>query len=194
MHELTREIHRRRGRPAKPRTHVPGPAGVWRPLTRKARQLIHQVRRAKLWRLQKQLIAELADELANGRRVIDRARERAAQFGQGAGGAALVIKRGVQFAGRRARAFGRSAAKGWCIARPHAARAARAAGMAAAGTGGRLTRRVQQWRQQRRNRAAAPQPAVRARPAATAAIPRYPATTRVRARQPRPARPTARTR
>ena len=80
-HELVREIDRRHGflrlgkqRGASPR---PGMPGHWRPMTHRARRILAQLRKTKVWRLQKQLVRELQKELVIGRRAIDKARDRA---------------------------------------------------------------------------------------------------------------------
>ena len=49
-------------------------AGHWRPLTRKAKQMLTRLRKAKVWSVQKQIVNELAKEIEHGRRVADRAR------------------------------------------------------------------------------------------------------------------------
>lgn len=84
VHELTHEIDRRHGWRGAPASHAPGPAGEWRPLTHQAKNLISQLRKTKVWRLQKQLVRELAAELRNGRRIVDRMRELAARAARAA--------------------------------------------------------------------------------------------------------------
>lgn len=78
VHELQSGIDRRHGlhRLGRPPRVAPGATGHWRPLTRKARQIISQLRRTRVWKLQKQLVRELGRELEHGRRLIDRARDR----------------------------------------------------------------------------------------------------------------------
>ena len=116
-HELVREIDRRHGflrlgrrRPAAmPR---PGMPGHWRPMTRRARQILNQLRKTKVWRLQKQLVRELQKELANGRRAIDKARDLARRAARRAGRAGRRVRRGAEALGRDARRAGRATARG----------------------------------------------------------------------------------
>jgi hypothetical protein len=124
-HELIREIDRRHGflrlgrRPpaAMPR---PGQPGHWRPMTRRAKQILGQLRKTKVWRLQKQLVRELQKELENGRRQIDKLRERARKQARRAKRAGRRVKRAGQ-------STGRAAGRGWQRAKPRLAGAGRSA-------------------------------------------------------------------
>lgn len=175
VHELTHEIDHRHGRAGgTPVAHAPGPAGVWRPLTGRAKRLISQLRSTKVWRLQRQLVRELAEELRNGQRIIDRIRERAER-------AAGVVRRAAEITGRGARAIGRGA---------------RAMGRGARVAGART---AAAWRAVRNRSArgagrpripAARRPVLRARPAVIA----RPARARTRIPRVRTARPRTRTR
>lgn len=106
IHELQHEIDRRHGKRAKGKSPDHGPAGRWRPLTHKAKQLLTRLRRAKVWRVQKQLVRELAREIERGRRSIDKIRQSRAVAKAGAAARATGrgIVRGAKAAGNATRA------------------------------------------------------------------------------------------
>lgn len=79
IHELRHEVSRTHGFRGPKKGPKPGEAGHWRPLTRKAKQLLTRLRKAKVWSVQKQLVNELAREIENGRRRVDRVRQSAAR-------------------------------------------------------------------------------------------------------------------
>jgi len=72
--ELVNEIHRSRWKRAAPSTPPGRPqAGHWRPLNRRAKSLLTQLRRTKVWAVQRRLVKELVVEMGKGRkRVADR--------------------------------------------------------------------------------------------------------------------------
>lgn len=108
VHELRHEVSRTHGFRGPKKAPDPGKAGRWRPLTRKAKQLLTRLRKAKVWRVQKQLVTELAREIERGRRRIDRARQAAvrgrARVRAGGGrvraGAQRTRRAGARFRGR----------------------------------------------------------------------------------------------
>jgi hypothetical protein len=71
VHELNNEIHRRRfGRAARTAEPAAARLGHWRPLTRRAKKLLTQLGRAKVWVIQRRLVKELVTEMENGRRFL----------------------------------------------------------------------------------------------------------------------------
>jgi len=126
VHELRHEVSRTHGFRGPKNGPKPGAAGHWRPLTRKAKQMLTRLRKAKVWSVQKQLVNELAREIERGRRVADRVREKARRARQKTGAAAARARNGARRAGRTARGAARGTRNGWNRTRPHAARAARA--------------------------------------------------------------------
>jgi hypothetical protein len=79
IHELRHEVSRTHGSRGPKKAPDRASAGHWRPLTRKAKQMLTRLRKAKVWSVQKQIVNELARELERGRRVADRARQAAAR-------------------------------------------------------------------------------------------------------------------
>jgi hypothetical protein len=103
VHELRHEVSRTHGFRGPKKAPDLGKAGRWRPLTRKAKQLLTRLRKAKVWQVQKQLVTELSREIERGRRRVDRVR-RAAKRGH------ARVRAGAQRT-RRAYARFRSAAR-----------------------------------------------------------------------------------
>ena len=122
IHELKHEVSRTHGFRGPKKGPRPGDAGHWRPLTRKGKQILTRLRKAKVWSVQKQLVNELAKELERGRRAADRAREKARAAARRVRGGA---ERAAHGTGRAARTAGRKTRNGWNRGRPHAARAGR---------------------------------------------------------------------
>lgn len=110
VHELQHEINRHWGSRRQPRRHNPGNAGQWRPLTRRAKQLLTRLRKTKVWSVQKQLVREIIREIERGKRLAERIRK----------------ARPVRTGRRVARASGRAARAAGRKARPHLERAGRA--------------------------------------------------------------------
>lgn len=79
IHELRHEVSRTHGFRGPKKAPERSGAGHWRPLTRKAKQILTRLRSARVWSVQKQLVTELARELENGRRRVDRVRQSAAR-------------------------------------------------------------------------------------------------------------------
>ena len=77
IHELRHEVSRTHGFKGPGKAPDRSKAGHWRPLTRKAKQMLTRLRKAKVWSVQKQIVNELAREIERGRRVADRARQAA---------------------------------------------------------------------------------------------------------------------
>lgn len=125
IHELKHEVSRTHGfkGPGKAPDH--SKAGHWRPLTRKAKQMLTRLRKAKVWSVQKQIVNELAREIEHGRRIAQRVQELARRARERAEAAAERVRAGAERAERAARTAGRKTRSGWNRARPHAARAGR---------------------------------------------------------------------
>jgi len=71
VHELNNEIHRRRfGRAARTAEPAAARLGHWRPLTHRAKKLLIQLGRAKVWVVQRRLVKELVAEMEHGRRFL----------------------------------------------------------------------------------------------------------------------------
>ena len=77
VHELRHEVSRTHGFRGPKKAPDLGKAGRWRPLTRRAKQILTRLRKAKVWQVQKQLVTELSREIERGRRRVDRVREAA---------------------------------------------------------------------------------------------------------------------
>jgi len=111
VHELKHEVSRTHGFRGPKKAPGRTGAGHWRPLTRKAKQLLSRLRKAKVWRVQKQLVLELADEMEHGRRRVDRARQAAARGrarvraggGRARAGAKRTRRAGIRFRGAAAK-------------------------------------------------------------------------------------------
>lgn len=116
IHELRHEVSRTHGFHGPKKAPERSSAGHWRPLTRRAKQMLTRLRKAKVWSVQKQIVNELAREIERGRRMADRARERAR-------GAAKRVRAGYERSGRASRAAGRGARKAWNTARPRVSKA-----------------------------------------------------------------------
>jgi hypothetical protein len=125
VHELRHEVSRTHGFRGPKKGPSASSAGHWRPPTRKAKQILTRLRKAKVWSVQKQLVNELAKEIEHGRRLADRARDRAEAAADRMRARAARAKRAGRAVGRTARAAGRKTRNGWNRARPHAARAGR---------------------------------------------------------------------
>jgi hypothetical protein len=76
VNELDHDIHRSRyGRAASSTATPPdgGRPGHWRPLNHRAKRLLTELRRTKVWAVQRRLVKELVAEMGKGRRrVADR--------------------------------------------------------------------------------------------------------------------------
>jgi hypothetical protein len=72
LHELRHAISRRHGFRGPKRTPDLGRAGHFRPLTRRAKQLLTRLRKARVWSVQKRIVNELAREIEKGRYLRDR--------------------------------------------------------------------------------------------------------------------------
>jgi hypothetical protein len=118
LHELRHAISRKHGFRGPKKTPDLGKAGHFRPLTRKARQLLTRLRKARVWSVQKNIVNVLEKEIERGRYLRERIRGHPAV--QRAG-------RAVRAAGRGARRTGRGARAAWRKSRPHLARAGRSA-------------------------------------------------------------------
>jgi len=80
VHELGNEIHRRRfGRAAKTAAPSLGRAGQWRPLSYRAKKLLTQLRKTKVWSVQRRLVKELGEEIERSRRTLAERARRARQ-------------------------------------------------------------------------------------------------------------------
>jgi len=77
VHELRHEVSRTHGFRGPRKAPDLGKAGRWRPLTRRAKQILTRLRKAKVWQVQKQLVTELSREIERGRRRVDRVRKAA---------------------------------------------------------------------------------------------------------------------
>jgi hypothetical protein len=133
VHELRHEVSRTHGFSGPKKAPDRSGAGMWRPLTRKAKKILSRLRRAKVWSVQKQLVNELAREIEHGRRLAERARERARRAAarvraarRRTARAGRATARGARAVGRGARKAGRGARKAGQVARPHVTRAGRA--------------------------------------------------------------------
>src|SRR5260370_29086656 len=72
LHELRHEVSRTHGYRGPREAPDPGEAGRWRPLTRKAKQLLTRLRKAKVWSVHRQVVNELARKIGRGKRLPDR--------------------------------------------------------------------------------------------------------------------------
>jgi hypothetical protein len=73
LHELGREINSRWSGRRKAHTAPDlSDTGVWRPLTYRARRILAELRKTRVWRVQQRLLAELGRELKRGRRSLGR--------------------------------------------------------------------------------------------------------------------------
>jgi hypothetical protein len=187
VHDLQREIDRKHGflrfGRRKAASVRPGATGHWRPVTHRAKRILAQLRKTKVWRLQKQLVRELAAELRNGRRRIDKIRARARKIGAPA-------RRHARRAGRWA---GRNAARGVQAARPPAERAGRLVIRVFTPAPQAAPRRSQAQQQARPPRAPGASPARGEQSGRPNRPPRY-REPRIAARTPRTARPVTRSR
>lgn len=117
IHELKHEVSRTHGFKGPGKAPDRSKAGHWRPLTRKAKQMLTRLRKAKVWSMQKQLVNELAREMERGRRLADRARVRA-QAAATRVAAVPTAPAGPAAVSARRPAEGRSA----CLPAPNASR------------------------------------------------------------------------
>ena len=100
VHELHRSMRRSHGLfPPK----APGISshGTYRPLTRRAKSLLSRLKGARQWSVKKNILGELAREMKNGKRLIDRVKEKAQR-------AAARAERAMERAGRAASRAGRA--------------------------------------------------------------------------------------
>jgi hypothetical protein len=125
VHELRHEVSRTHGFRGPGKAPDRSKAGNWRPLTRKAKQMLTRLRKAKVWSVQKQIVNELAREMERGRRVADRARQAVLRARARAEAAGRRVRAGAERTVRASRTAGRRTRNGWNHARPHAARAGR---------------------------------------------------------------------
>jgi hypothetical protein len=72
LHELRHAISKRHGFNGPGKTPDLGKAGHYRPLTRRAKQLLHRLRHSRVWSIQKQLVNELVKEIERGRYLKER--------------------------------------------------------------------------------------------------------------------------
>ena len=105
IHELKHEVSRTHGFRGPKKGPRPGDAGHWRPLTRKGKQILTRLRKAKVWSVQKQLVNELAKEIERGRRAVDRARQAALRARARAAAAGRRVRAGAKRTGRGAVRF-----------------------------------------------------------------------------------------
>ena len=99
VHELRHEVSRTHGFHGPKKAPDRSPAGRWRPLTHRAKQLLTRLRKAKVWGVQKQLVNELEEEIQRGRRL-ERAkaaaRSAAARARQAAGRFRGAVRQGQE--------------------------------------------------------------------------------------------------
>ena len=129
LHELRHAISRKHGFRGPKKTPDLGPAGHFRPLTRRARQLLTRLRKARAWSVQKNIVNVLEKEIERGRYLREKVRAlpavaRGARAWHAAGRGARRAGRGIRAAAGRAGRAGRAA---WRKGRPHLERAGRAA-------------------------------------------------------------------
>jgi hypothetical protein len=194
LHELRHAISRRHGFGGPGKMPDLGKAGRFRPLTRRAKQLLTRLRRSRVWSIQKQLVNELVREIEKGRYLRERvARSRPARAARRARQKGREFRRGVQRAQERhlARAERRQGERERGTRKPPLAARARRKGREVLGG----TRdRIRSWRSRRAGQAR-PQRSPRPAPPRPVRVPRpSPVRPRARFRAARPAPVRARTR
>ena len=112
IHELRHEVSRTHGFRGPGKAPDLGKAGRWRPLTRKAKQILARLRKAKVWSVQKRLVTELAKEIEHGKRVADRAKQAAKRAQARAKAAARRTRAGAQRTRRAGSRFRKAANQG----------------------------------------------------------------------------------
>lgn len=75
VHELKSHVSGRHGYQYTSGPPDLGKPGRYRPLTRKAKQLLTRLRQARVWSVQKKIIAELEREIERGKRLAERIRK-----------------------------------------------------------------------------------------------------------------------